>query len=167
MSVNLRSAIGIATIWVATVAGVSATAWIAVDRAGRDITDAGVSAVASQPLVTTSDTTTTGSDPSPSVTIGSPTAGSLTPIDRSFSVAGGQLSVRCSGATILLRIAQPSNGWRVKVSKSDAQAVNLIFENGGEDRELETRVKAFCQNGTPALDVTAMTKPQSETGEDH
>jgi hypothetical protein len=167
MSVSPRSAIGIATIWVATVAGVSATAWIAVDRAGRDIADAGVSSVTSQSLVTTtSNTKTPGSEPSPSVTIGTPTATSLTPADRSFSVAGGQLSVRCSGPAISLRIAQPSNGWRVEVGKSDAQGVNLIFEKGGEEGELETRVKAFCQNGTPALNVTTLTKPQSETGED-
>ena len=38
MVVKLRSAVGVAMIWLATVAGVSATAWVAIDRAGRDIT---------------------------------------------------------------------------------------------------------------------------------
>ena len=42
---NLRSAAGMAAIWVFAVAGVSATAWVAIDRAGRDIAPASASAL--------------------------------------------------------------------------------------------------------------------------
>jgi hypothetical protein len=39
MVVKLRSVVGVGMIWLAAVAGVSVTAWVAIDRAGRDITD--------------------------------------------------------------------------------------------------------------------------------
>jgi len=153
MAVKMRSAAGIARFWLATVAGASATAWVAIDRAGRDISGAGVSSVTAASLGASSDTTAPGSNPSPSVTIGSPTAASQTPRDRSATVAGGQVSARCTGETILLRIAQPSNGWRVDVKESGPRAVDLVFERGGEDAEGRTRVTALCENGTPGFTV--------------
>jgi hypothetical protein len=171
MSVNLRSAVGIATIWVATVAGVSATAWFAIDRAGRDISNSGVSSVTTQSLGAASDTTTPGGTTSgatssptsktttpgnsqaPSVTSGSQTAAAQAPRDRSVTVPGGQISARCSGETILLRIAQPSNGWRVDVKEAGPQVLDLTFERGDEGAEAETRVKAKCVSGGPVFTV--------------
>ena len=38
MVMKLRSAVGIGLIWLAAVAGVSVAAWVAIDRAGRDMT---------------------------------------------------------------------------------------------------------------------------------
>ena len=45
MRVKLRFVLGVAVIWLAAVAGVSATAWLAIDRAGRDVTSATDSAL--------------------------------------------------------------------------------------------------------------------------
>lgn len=73
MVISLRSAAGIATIWVVAVGGVSATAWIAIDRAGRDITNASVNSLAplSTPAVlepTVAEQTPTATEtPAPSV----------------------------------------------------------------------------------------------------
>jgi len=59
MVMSLRSAAGMAAIWLTAVAGVSATAWVAIDRAGRDITDTSVVAIYPGPLATP----TLGSEP--------------------------------------------------------------------------------------------------------
>ena len=59
MVISLRSAAGMAAIWLTAVAGVSATAWVAIDRAGRDITDTSVVALYPGPLTTP----TLGSEP--------------------------------------------------------------------------------------------------------
>ena len=52
MVINLRSASGIAAIWLAAVVGVSATAWVAIDRAGRDITNVNIKTMAPAPVIT-------------------------------------------------------------------------------------------------------------------
>jgi hypothetical protein len=51
MVINLRSASGIAAIWLAAVVGVSATAWVAIDRAGRDITNVNIKTMAPAPII--------------------------------------------------------------------------------------------------------------------
>jgi len=69
MVTNLRSAAGMATIWAVAIAGVSATAWFAIDRAGRDITNASVNTlVATQPLTTPTAAEPTGTRPAPTPT---------------------------------------------------------------------------------------------------
>jgi len=60
MVVRVRSAVGIALILVATVAGVSATAWIAIDRAGWNISGTPVNSPNSLPTSTTVAPTTPG-----------------------------------------------------------------------------------------------------------
>ena len=195
MMVKLRFAVGVAMIWLAAVAGVSVTAWVAIDRAGRDLTGASLSSlrptsvgapVVGAPVVTT----TPGGEPTPSdatpqpsptpkssATPGPPSTpgpsatrtgsappppsgnhqtspvSSTTPQDRSVSVTGGQVSVRCTGATILLRIAQPDNGWRVEVGKSGPEEVEVSFRNGADDAGGQTQVNAVCETGTPAFRV--------------
>jgi len=52
MVINLRSAAGMAAIWAVAIAGVSATAWLAIDRAGRDITNASVNTLIANPQLT-------------------------------------------------------------------------------------------------------------------
>jgi len=179
MVVKLRSAVGIAMIWLVTVACVSATAWFAIDRAGRDLTGARVSTLSSLPRVTAVGTTS-GDGPSPtdvtpqpsaspspsasasqSASAGSPqpsaspaaTAGSPSQQDRSVSVVGGQVTARCTDATIVLRIAQPDNGWRVEVDTSGPQAVDLSFQPGADDSGQGTDVKAVCASGVPTFTV--------------
>ena len=61
MVTSLRSTTGMAAIWVFAVAGVSATAWVAIDRAGRDIAPASASAL---PLASLG-TPTPGRTPTP------------------------------------------------------------------------------------------------------
>jgi hypothetical protein len=174
MVVNLRSAVGVAMIWLAVVAGASATAWFAIDRAGRDLTGGGISSVSSLSPATPGRTPGSGplagATPRPSTSTPQPAApstprtlrpsGSATspaaatsPKDRSISVAGGQASIRCTGATILLRVAQPDNGWRVEVGESGPLEVELTFERGAEDAEPESHLKAVCANGAPAFTV--------------
>ena len=58
---NWRSAAAMTAIWVFAVAGVSATAWIAIDRAGRDISTAAISATAPPAL----NTPMMGAEPTP------------------------------------------------------------------------------------------------------
>ena len=70
MVTSLRSATGMAAIWVFAVAGVSATAWVAIDRAGRDIAPAGASAL---PLASLG-TPTRGRTPTPAAPKPAPAA---------------------------------------------------------------------------------------------
>ena len=57
-----RSAVVMVAVWLAAVIGVSATAWVAIDRAGRDITAGIVSTLPAAPLKTP----TLGAEPQPS-----------------------------------------------------------------------------------------------------
>ena len=176
--VRLRSAVGIALIWLATVAGVSATAWVAIDRAGADISGAPVSSLSSLSTGTTVTPTTpvtdrspadhaTGTSSSPPVVRGSETATSTVQRDRSITVTGGQVSVRCTDATILLRIAQPDNGWRVDVKKAGPQVIDLAFEHGVKSAESGTRVSAVCSDSTAAFTILNEVTPHEETADDN
>jgi hypothetical protein len=185
MVVKLRTVVGMAMIWLAAVAGVSATAWVAIDRAGRDITGGVVSSLPKVELGTPGGARTPGSSPTtntaapepsataepsatrehsaapvpsappgPSATPGSETpSSSTTPQDRTVSVTGGQVSVRCTGASILLRIAQPDNGWRVEVDNAGPDQVHVTFRSGDEEEGGGTQVTAVCAMGTPAFTV--------------
>jgi len=174
MVLKVRSAIGVGMIWLATVAGVSVTAWVAIDRAGRDVTAAAVSslppATVSAAVATTTPSrslrTNASPEPAPSdtskpATPGPPAATGTAAIpnsasalrDRTLSIAGGQVSVRCSGATIQLRIAQPENGWRVEVEQSGPAKVEVTFARGEDEEGAGTRVTAICSAGHPTFKV--------------
>ena len=199
MVISPRSAAGMAAIWLTAVAGVSATAWVAIDRAGRDITDTSVSALYPVPLVTptlgsepartaakgkppvtpkpietpsltaiplpwatpnpiaaptppTPATTTTPTTTATTATTTAPPA--PTPVDKTINVTGGLVSVRCTGATIGLRIAQPENDWRVHVDTTHPVQIVVTFQRGEEDSNVSTQVTAVCANGTPTFTVT-------------
>lgn len=192
-----RFAIGIAMIWLAAVAGVSATAWLAIDQAGREVSDVGAISQLPRPVGTPAANPTADGDPSgadalpagsatarPTAKTG-PSAPSKTrthlattrpsipapripspsrtrqarpqpptsPHDRTFDVAGGQVSVRCSGATMTLRIAQPDNGWRVEVVKVGTDKVEVRFQRVDDNAGPGTRVMTVCADGSPALTV--------------
>lgn len=177
MLVKVPSAVGIAMIWVATVAGVSATAWVAIDRAGRDLSAASVSALTTpllgstapttsgsgttrthatpRPSGSTETTTTTSSTtPSPPGTSSQPSpSSSTTTHDRTVMVTGGQVSVRCTSADLTLRIAQPDDGWKVDVERAGAGSVDVKFQRGDEEHRATTHVKAVCSAGTPVITV--------------
>ena len=172
MVMKMRTVVGVAAIWVATVACVSATAWVAIDRAGRDLTGGVASSLPpvtmGSALVTTtpqispsrtnvtpapsdtpqpSDTPEPSAKPAPSATA----KPSTTSRDRTFSVEGGQVSVRCTDATIRLRIAQPDNGWRVEVEKAGPEEVNVIFRRGDSEDLGGSRLTAVCKAGTATI----------------
>jgi hypothetical protein len=175
-----RSALIAATIWLTAVVGVSGTAWVAITRAGNDITNTDVSALAPPPLSppTNSQPAPTTVTPSPTTTLRpratSPTSiPSATPIpspaarrrvdpkplvalatkDRTVSVAGGQITARCTGATITLRSALPENGWRVHVDSFTTRLIVVTFHTGEEEEQRSTRVTAVCSDGTPTFNT--------------
>ncbi|MEP7017564.1 MAG: hypothetical protein ABI899_06030 [Actinomycetota bacterium] len=188
MVVNVRSAVSVGLIWLAAVAGVSGTAWIAINRAGRDITDGSVNSqspltVVNAPVATTPGIGATSTEvttsptaeperpttPEPSATPSSPVAPapSVSPTsatgpgpgpsrarDGTFSATGGQVTVRCTGGTIQLRIAQPNDTWRVEVGSAGPQEVHVTFMHGGEEGGVGTQVTAVCAGGAPAFSVT-------------
>lgn len=151
MAAKVRSTVVIAMIWLATVAGVSATAWFAIDRAGRSITGVDVSSLHVPSAVTAAPTAT------PTAPSGSPSPSSSAPPtaqrDRSVSLPAGQVSVRCTGTTILLRIAQPANGWKVEVNAAGPAQVDVEFKHGEDESGGEARVRAVCKNGVPDFSV--------------
>jgi hypothetical protein len=190
MVINLRSAGGIAAIWLAAVVGVSATAWVAIDRAGRDITNVNIKTMAPAPIITptidrqptgtslTSATSTLSVAPPPAsrpssltnpapATTSKPTptpAGTATgrqvkppgptPQDRTIGVAGGLVSVRCTGTAIVLRIAQPEYDWRAHVDTPTAGQIVVSFRMGDEESQRMTQVTAVCTKGSPAFTVS-------------
>jgi hypothetical protein len=70
-----------AAIWLVAVAGVSATAWVAIDRAGRDLTSASVASLAPAPLNTPTRGAApkTRAKPKPTATATTPSALATTP----------------------------------------------------------------------------------------
>jgi hypothetical protein len=187
-----------AAIWLVAVAGVSATAWVAIDRAGRDLTSASVASLAPAPLNTPTQgatptktrakpkPTATATTPSPLAKMPSPTPDPApghtapataqpvatprashtrapevsaqpsppaqpTPQDKSISVNGGLISVRCTGDVIALRVAQPDNQWRVLVDTSQQGQISVTFTGGEEEDQQRTQVMAVCTNGAPAF----------------
>jgi len=89
MVMSLRSAAGMAAIWLTAVAGVSATAWVAIDRAGRDITDTSVVALYPGPLTTP----TLGSEPART------TAKGKTPVTPNPTATSSLTAIPLPGAT--------------------------------------------------------------------
>ncbi|NMM22974.1 MAG: hypothetical protein HHJ11_05690 [Phycicoccus sp.] len=85
-----------------------------------------------------------------------------TPVrDRTVTVAGGQVSVRCIGSALTLRIAQPDNGWRVELDRSDSGDVQVTFKGGDGEAAYETQVTATCSAGTPVFKVESNSSPDS------
>ncbi len=185
MVVKLRSALGVVMIWLAAVAGVSVTAWVAIDRAGRDITNGtvnslspltmgtppaaptpGVGATSTEATTQSSATPKRSAAPEPSATRKSPVVqappasptsaavpGSTSARAGTFRATGGQVSVRCTGDTIQLRIAQPDDGWRVEVGSAGPQEIHMTFMRGGEEGGVGTEMTVVCATGTPAFKV--------------
>lgn len=193
MRMKPRFVVGVAAIWVAAVAGVSATAWIAIDRAGQDVTNATISALPPASIGTATSATTSDQGasstgpttkppasktpqpptskaspvappPSPAPSQGSTRTGSATstPVrDRTVTVVGGQVSVRCIGSALTLRIAQPDNGWRVELDRSDSGDVQVTFKSGDGEASPETQVTATCSSGTPVFTVENKSSPNT------
>lgn len=100
--------------------------------------------------VTTAPTTAAPTKASATTTKPAPPAAS--PVARTWTVTGGVVSASCTGATISLLYATPSDGWRVKIEKRGPETISLEFVNG----EKETKVHGVCSAGVP-----------QQTSEDH
>ena len=193
MVLKLRFVVVAVAVWLVAVAGVSVSAWVAIDRAGRDVTGASVSALRAGSVDAFGRATTPGPEPSrsdptlkPSARVttspspakpqkpsaarslappGSPAPPSspsgrrasspsvVTVRDRTVTVAGGQVSVRCTAGNISLRIAQPDSGWRVETDGSSGEAVEVTFKQGDVEDRGETHVRAVCSGGNPTFTV--------------
>lgn len=181
MVINPRSIAGLAAIWVLAIAGVSATAWFAIDRAGRDLTSASMSSLPPPPMTTPAPGEPTQTEPAPTPTstpapsVASPpspstpttsTRGSRRPSEeprpstpptaqvRSVTVPGGQVTVRCVGPRIRLQVAQPENAWRVRVDTGSGR-IEVTFQTGEEEEgSRKTEVTAVCRRGIPDFDIS-------------
>lgn len=188
MVVRVRFAVVAVLVWLASVAGVSAVAWVAIDRSGRDITTASVplprvrdgpgvssapqsvaatTGVASRPqagpqsspwpsasTTTLSPASTTSHEPpSAAEPLPSGAPSTATAQDRTVTVPGGQVSVRCVGDVLTLRVAQPDNGWRAVVDRSDRSEIEVNFGRGSGDTGSKTHVRVTCAGGGPVFAV--------------
>lgn len=176
-----RSAVGMALLWLVAVAGVSATAWVAIDRAGRDITNVSVTTLPPGPLnpptmatepqkITVTPTTSATAPPAatpatpatakaPAPTGAAEPAPSPAPVapkpqDLTIRVEGGVFTVRCTGADIGLRSAQPQNDWQVHVDTPSSGQIVVSFRTGDEEERRSTKVTAVCTDGTPVFSVS-------------
>ncbi len=61
--------------------------------------------------------------------------------------------MRCTGASIALRWAQPDDGWSVQTGAGGSAEVEVTFRSTADGVERETQVHAVCQRGAPVLEV--------------
>lgn len=157
--------------WVAVVLAGSGLTWVAIDRAGQQVTD-GSSGLATSPAVIgtvgaapTAPATSATAAPSPTRSGASPSAPTspttkrATPrssapppartVTRTWSGAPGSVTVACTGAVGVLRGASPVDGWVVERNDDPEDEVEVKFEKG----EVEIKVKATCVGGVPKFRV--------------
>jgi len=113
------------------------------------------------PITTTSPTRQPTTRPT-----GQPTTRTLPPVasaavQRVVHVQGGVVAVRCTGASIVLRWAQPDDGWSVETGSSGSAELEVSFRSSAGGVEQETQVHAACQSGEPVLAV----ETQSSSGD--
>ena len=123
---SVRSVLGVAGLWLVTVAGASALTWSVISGAGAHL---------AQP----------GGLPAPSAEA---TAGTRTN-PATWAGPGGKVTARCAGAEVSLVTATPAVGFSVEVKDGGPQQLVLEFERGGEERE--SRVRALCVAGAPTF----------------
>jgi len=68
-----------------------------------------------------------------------------TPVVKTWTVAGGTVSVSCQAAAISLVYASPLDGWRVEIEKRGPVTVEVDLDREGQGIKL----KATCVNGIP------------------
>jgi len=74
------------------------------------------------------------------------------PVDRSVTVTGGQVTVRCTGGVVSLRAATPAGGWSVRVDPRGSTEVRIEFR-AAEGSDGASEVHATCSGGVPQLEV--------------
>ena len=61
--------------------------------------------------------------------------------------------MRCTGDRMLLRIAQPRDGWRLEVHKSGPEEVEVRFQRVDDNSGSGAQVMAVCAKGMPVFTV--------------
>jgi hypothetical protein len=164
--------------WVAVVIAGSGLTWIAIERAGDQVTAAPESAGATQPPVlgtvgpapTAAVPSGTPSVPSPAATTpthSSPPPSPSSPVARpssqptsapppaaraevrTWSGSAGSLTVSCTGREVSFRSATPSDGWSFERGDSSGEDIEVTFKSG----EGEVQVRATCSGGVPQFRV--------------
>ena len=74
-----------------------------------------------------------------------PSQAGSAPVNATFSISGGTVTVSCQGSTISLVSASPSNGYTLSVRNSGPIDVDVDF-NGQPNG---SAVQATCRNGQP------------------
>lgn len=167
-----------AVIWLGVVVVAAATAWAAIDTAGRQVlADPGsgstlpatrASAPASfaptdvpSPRPSRAGSATASPDqgqPSSSPTVPAPRS-SATPADPpsrgpaftegTWRGAAGTVIARCSGGAVRLHSATPTDSYQVEVGSTGPEELEVKFSGG----DAEVRVDARCVGGQPRFDV--------------
>jgi hypothetical protein len=165
--------------WVGVVIAGSGVTWVAIDRAGQQVTSEspgrvtqpavigtlgtaptapGTSAGTSPGTPSASPTTPTGPTPTRPATTGTTPRTSAPPAahteTRTWSGAAGTVTVACTGGTARSRGASPSDGWHAEWGDSAGDEVEVKFEKG----EVEVQVKATCVGGVPKFRVESGTE---------
>jgi hypothetical protein len=91
-----------------------------------------------------SSSTATRSSTRPSTPVPTDSA-STTPVAKTWTVAGGTVSVSCLGQAITLVYATPQDGWRVETEKRGTDRIDVNFQRVGKGTEL----RASCVAGIP------------------
>jgi len=172
------------TSWIAVVIAGSALTWLAINRAGDQVSSAG-DTEATQPVVVgrvdappsappsrkpTADAT---AKPSPSATSSRTAAPAPTPSPtpraapstprapapsrsetRTWTGTAGFVTVSCTGSVARLQAASPNDGWSVERGDEAGDHVEVKFERDG----VEVQVQALCVGGVPQF--------RAETGGD-
>ena len=76
---------------------------------------------------------------------------SAIPVVKTWTVAGGTVSVSCQAAAISLVYASPQDGWRVEIEKQGPATVEVDLAREGQG----TKLNAICVNGIPQETVEA------------
>jgi hypothetical protein len=159
---------------VAVVIAGSALTWVAIDRAGQQVTGS-PQAANTQPAVVgtigpapTTPSTTRRPTPTPSPSTGHATTAAPTPtqsapvstpkasqppavrtVTRTWSGTAGTLMVTCTGRTVRFKSASPNDGWSVERGDASGDAIDVKFESG----EAEVQIRATCVGGVPQFHV--------------
>ena len=179
---NRRMWVLAVSAWVAVVIAGSALTWLAIDRAGQQVTGDGADATATEPAVvgtigsaplttrtprpkpsvtpsrTSSAAPTVSSSPThapPRSTASSPRTSSpqVRTETRTWSGAAGSVTVSCTGHTARFKGASPNDGWSVERGDTVGDSIEVKFEKNGT----EVQVHASCVGGVPRFQTETST----------
>jgi len=70
-------------------------------------------------------------------------------VRQTYTVEGGILTVACTGPSISLESATPSDGYQLRVDRSGPDRVEVRFESDGGG----SRVEVTCVGGRPSAQI--------------